>query len=285
MNHHGVIIASRPIGSRDGLGVYLEQPKGLSWLSLTQGLTLTIRVTDEPKQCCGWYDIESHENHPCAEHAVVDEAHESCYVCRKKTNFNPAFYHTTDISDKQAQYNAQPHSVYAAYFGNGIAKAGIMSDSRGLDRIYEQGALWYAVVAHKNNATEARNQEVRLMQSGLRESVQKRMKAEVLSRVIDREVERSMFAEIVSQLGYDPEIIGSNLDLFFFGTYPGELIESFHDHTISGVIVGAVGRYLILENNGRLYGAWLDTLYGKTIAIDSGLVPIQPLPRQVGLFD
>ena len=45
-------------------------------------------------------------------------------------SFNPAFYNTTQISQKQAIYNERPHSVCIAYFGNGLAKEGIMSVAR-----------------------------------------------------------------------------------------------------------------------------------------------------------
>ena len=284
MTTRGIVIASRPIGSKDGPGLYLDVDGRLTWFPLHHHQQLTITVEDVPKMCRGWYDIETHQNHLCESHLVANDKYESCFACRKKTDFNPAFYHAQAISAKQARYNDAPHSVYIAYFGQGLAKAGIMSDSRGLDRLYEQGALFYCIVAHKKNATEAHNLEAQLIRTGLRDSIQKRQKAALLQTAIDCAKERAQFTKVLEHLGYDASSIASPIDEFFFGKYLAEPIESFGHRRISGVIVGIVGGYMVFENHGRRYGIWSDSLYGHTVELTNAIMLINPAPQQMGLF-
>ncbi len=279
-----VIIQARPIGSDAGPCLLIDSQGTLEPFKLRREQQLTFHIDKSVKYCCGWYDIESHQNHPCGHHARVDSSYNSCFACRKKTDFNPAFYHSTTISDKQARYNAEPHSVYIAYFGGGFVKAGIMSDSRGLDRIYEQGALMYTVVARCKDATIAHNIEARLIKDGLRDGIQKRQKAKVFENVLHPDDEKGTYTDILASHGYENSEIIDNVDTFFYGHYPNEAINSFGMHVPSGKIVGIVGRYLIMENTGRLYGLWLSDLFGYQVTLSNENIPIAPTPRQVSLF-
>lgn len=279
-------ITSRPITKSSAAYLLLEnESQSLEKYVLELNMPICITITNsDTKRCVGWYDIATHTNHICSQGRLVDAKYDSCFECRKKTGFNPAFYNTTDISSMQAEYNTKPHSVYVSYFGGGIAKAGIMSDSRGLDRIYEQGALFYCVIGSFADATKAHREEARLIAGGLKNSVSKRQKEKVLAEVVDINVEQKNFYDILKNLNLDGIKIVSNLDHFFFGSYPKESIELIGDNPISGKIRGVVGRYLILNNNDRLYGTWLSNLSGFAIEILKEEKSIKAEPKQVSLF-
>lgn len=284
MSTEGICIISRPVSPETDSYLLIEQQNVLNTYELHCDNPVTISIDTTIKYCTGWYDIATHTNHICESHVAVDSSYDSCYLCRKKTDFNPAFYNTSQISEKQAGYNAQPHTVYIAYFGNGIAKAGIMSDSRGKDRLYEQGALLYAIIASCPNATVAHNLESKLITKGLKNSVTKKQKAAIHEGVIDIDHEKSLFHTILYTLGYSDLEIICNLDMFYFGTYPRQTVEPILGRQVSGYVRGVVGRYLVLENNERHYGFWLTELFGHKITIDSEIISIDRTPQQVGLF-
>jgi hypothetical protein len=264
--------------------IVLQTDDSFENYTLTSGLPLTIMPDFETRYCVGWHDIATHTKHPCDTQAIVDTKYESCFACRKKTDFNPAFYNTSTLSAKQADYNNAPHSVYVAYFGGGLAKAGITSDSRGLQRIYEQGALLYAVVASCPDATVAHNLEDRLIQSGLKNSVTKKQKSDALLRPFDVTHEQDRFQKILARLDYADADIHANLNHFFYDNYPKEPVVALGDNPISGYVIGVVGRYLILENNSVLYGYWLSKLSGYYASFDNKVQPIDHQPIQASLF-
>jgi hypothetical protein len=281
-----ILMTARPLTDVHGAFLLLQDSATTTrTFSLEQGQRITISLDPSaPKRCTGWYDIATHENHVCETSANVDEGYDSCFACRNKTNFNPAFYNASSISSEQEAYNLTPHSVYVAYFGGELAKAGIMADSRGRERIYEQGALWYAYLGSYENATVAHNLEEKLIKKGLRNSVSKRQKDKVLASRIDIAAETRRFHDTLAALGIDTADATCNLDHFFFGSYPGEPVLPIGDNPLSGTVVGIVGRYLVLENNDRLYGMWLSNLFGRTITITDTVVPIDAAPMQTSLF-
>jgi Protein of unknown function (DUF2797) len=246
---------------------------------------LLITVNDPSKKyCVGWYDVTTHTNHVCEGGREVDVKYDSCFECRQKTGFNPAFYNTSEISSVQQNYNNKPHSVYVSYFGNGIAKAGIMSDSRGLERLFEQGALFYYIVGTFENADAAHKIESTLINKGLKNSVTKRQKEKALSMPLDEDIERQVFSDILGDLELSKKKIVSNLERFFFGNYPSKSIEPIGDNPISGAVRAVVGRYLILNNNDRLYGFWLSSLSGFEVEVSNEVKEIKAEPEQVSLF-
>lgn len=281
---NGLVITAHPTSAQADPYLVLNHANTFTKLSLENGKTIKIHVDKSTKYCVGWYDIESHTNYLCESRAIVDAKYDSCFACRKKTAFNPAFYNTSDISNKQAKYNNAAHSVYVAYFGNGLAKAGIMSDSRGLERIYEQGALLYAIVDTCPNATIAHNTESRLIQKGFKNSVTKKQKSDALSKVFNVTYERQLFQNLLKSISYSHSNIISNIDTFFFGKYPKAPIQRLSGDTISGVVKGVVGRYLILENNGILYGYWLNDLFGYKASFKNQLDLIDKKPQQMSLI-
>lgn len=281
---NGLVIIARPISKQVDPYLLIDNDGAQDKFFLEKDKTITLSVDKNTKYCVGWYDIESHTNHLCESRAIVDAKYESCFTCRKKTDFNPAFYNTSDISAKQAQYNNAPHSVYVAYFGNSLAKAGIMSNSRGLERLYEQGALLYSIIASCPDATTAHNAESKLIQKGLKNSITKKQKSDALSKVFDGNSERQTFEKILSDIGCTDNTIVSNIDMFFFGEYPKAPVQEFGDHSVSGQVRGVVGRYLILENNERLYGYWLTNLCGYKASFSDTVDLIQREPQQISFL-
>ncbi len=279
-------IISRPITDSSGAYLLLEnEDHSLERHLLKKGDPLLAIINDSSKKyCVGWYDVTTHTNHVCEGGREVEVKYDSCFECRQKTGFNPAFYNTSEISSVQQDYNNKPHSVYVSYFGDGIAKAGIMSDSRGLERLFEQGALFYYVVGTFENADAAHRVESKLINSGLKNSVTKRQKEKALAKPLDANIERQLFSDILRGLELPDKKVVSNLDLFFFGSYPRKSIEPIGENPISGTVRAVVGRYLVLDNNDRLYGFWLSGLFGFKVELSKELKEIKAEPEQVSLF-
>ncbi len=279
-------IISRPITDSSSAYVLLEnEDHSLEKYVLNKGELILLAITDPSKKyCVGWYDVTTHTNHVCDGSREVDIKYDSCFECRQRTGFNPAFYNTSDISAVQQDYNNKPHSVYISYFGDGLAKAGIMSDSRGLERLFEQGALFYCIVGTFENANAAHRIESELINGGLKNSITKRQKEKVLSEPFNKDNERETFSNILKGLDLADKEIVSNLDHFFFGNYPNKGIKPIGENPISGIISGIVGRYLVLDNNDRLYGFWLSDLSGFKVELSKEIKVIEPEPEQVSLF-
>lgn len=282
----GIVIDSRPIIKGKPGYIIFKVINNLHQYPLYNNLTVSF-VANEPnvKYCIGWYDISTHVNHICTNRSIVNKKYLSCFECREKTGFNPAFYNTEMISNVQDKYNNSPHTVYVAYFGNGLAKAGIMSDSRGRERLYEQGALLYAIVKSYPNAIEARKTEEILISKGLRNSITKKQKEGALSKPLNIEQEYNNFNNILTKINSLARYnIHSCLNDYFFGSYIRDHITPYEKITLSGKIVGQVGRYLILENNYRYYGYWLTNLSGHSIKINNEVINIKSKPLQSALF-
>ena len=279
-------IISRPITDSSLAYLLLQnEDHSLEKRLLIEGEPLLIEVCDRNKKhCVGWYDVATHTNHVCEASRSVETKYDSCFECRKKTGFNPAFYNASEISSVQQNYNNKPHSVYVSYFGNGIAKAGIMSDSRGLERLFEQGALFYCIVGTFENADAAHKVENSLISNGLKNSVTKKQKEKVLSKIFNKYEELQAFTNILKNLELADKQIVSNLDQFFFGNYPSKSIEPIGDNPISGLVRGVMGRYLVLENNDRLYGFWLSDLSGYKVELSKEISEIKSEAEQVSLF-
>lgn len=279
-----ILASIRPIDGQSPAQLILQQAQSRDEFDLPVNLPLTITPDFSTKYCTGWHDIGTHQGHSCPDAAIVDNRHEQCYPCRQRTDFNPAFYNTTDISDKQAAYNNSPHSVYIAYFGGGLAKAGISADSRGLRRLREQGAWLYVIVDSFPDATIAHYHEDQLIKKGLRNSVSRRQKANVLRSAINIQHEAEAFQSLLKSLELPTLDIVDQLDDYFYGAYPDATITPTTTEPISGTVRGVVGRYLVLENNQRLYGYWLDSLRGYPLAFSSDIMSIEAQPEQVSLF-
>ena len=79
--------------------------------------------------------------------------------------------------------------------------------------------------------------------------------------------------------------IASNFELFANSQKTLPKVNPLEaDQPISGVVQAIFGKYLILTNNNRSYGVWLDDLYGYKINLSTKEIPIAPIPEQTLLF-
>lgn len=280
-----VLIGIKPIQPNVAAQLIITAGGALRSIDLAPEMPLSITPDAASRYCTGWYDIAAHTPHLCPNASTVDEKYTSCYTCRQKTDFNPAFYNASSISDKQNAYNKTPHFVYIAYFGGKLAKAGIAATSRGTLRLYEQEALLYSILQEFPDAYTARAEEVRLIRSGFKETVSKKQKQALLQAPETRDTLTENFTEILHGHGIDTCSVESNLEIFFYDIPPNEPIVPLQkERPISGKIRGIVGGYLVLENNERLYGLWLSSLLGYPITISDTITSIKAEPLQVSLF-
>lgn len=134
------------------------------------------------------------------------------------------------------------------------------------------------------DAYAARGLEAKLIQSGLRNSVSKKQKERALCAALDIKQTVDDFTEQLAGFNLPNKHIVSNADHFFFGTYPQRVVTPIGDQPISGNVAGPVGRFLVVENGGRLYGQWLDHLFGYAVNIEKQVALFEHEPEQVSLF-
>ena len=107
------------------------------------GRTFTLKKLPQ-RYCIGPFDLKTYESSACPLMTELPDAatysDDMCPACREATGFNPAFYNADAISPQQRAYNLTPHFVYMAYFSPAHLKVGISSETRGIERLLEQGA-------------------------------------------------------------------------------------------------------------------------------------------------
>lgn len=128
------------------------------------GKTISLFRTDR-RFCIGRFDLRTFESSVCPLKIefLPSEKDNMCPACREATGFNPSFYYADSISPQQREYNQTPHFVYMAYFSPDHVKAGISSETRGIERLLEQGARSACIVGRFSNADEARILEAALL--------------------------------------------------------------------------------------------------------------------------
>lgn len=102
--------------------------------------------------------------------------------CLQRSNgIQPIFLITLkQFRRSSAAYNETPHYVYLAYFSKQHIKAGISSETRGIERLLEQGARAACIVGRFPDAYEARILEAALCaQSQILETMRASVKAPI----------------------------------------------------------------------------------------------------------
>jgi len=139
--------------------------------------------------CTGRYDLRTFAATPCPLQARLPvDGPTQCEACLRASGFTPTFYlvEKTLLSQAQQAYNAEPHEVYIAAFGNGLLKVGISSSRRLLSRWIEQGALFARSVGRFSDAYEARSGEALLHRElGIPETLAQSAKTRALSNGVD----------------------------------------------------------------------------------------------------
>ncbi|MEU2040393.1 hypothetical protein [Nocardia niwae] len=147
---------------------------------------LAFRVRDTARYCLGYYGFGSFPGRrACPESAQVTSGRQ-CADCRVQEGWTAVHAHRGPISALPEQirdYVSQPHHLYIAYFGDGLAKVGTASAVRRHRRLYEQGALAARFVADSPDGLHVRELErVVSAQAGFRQAVGSAAKTRILAK-------------------------------------------------------------------------------------------------------
>lgn len=226
------------------------------------GRTFTMRCLPQ-RYCIGPFDLKTYQSDACPLEtelpSLQDYKDDMCPACREATGFNPAFYNADNISPQQRAYNLTPHFVYMAYFSPEHLKVGISSETRGIERLLEQGARVAGILKRFPNADEARALEAHLCaQEGILETMRLGTKNKLLSDTFNAQEACACVQDMARKYGIEPE--GGVLDLtpYYFGegvTSPAimQLPESVPTDMCAGLCVGMIGGTLILEQDGNAF--------------------------------
>ena len=169
------------------------------------------------RYCVGRFDLLTHRKSVCplvGGCSIGERRHVP--LARRQTGFNPSFYYAEAVSPQQRVYNETPHYVYLAYFSKQHIKAGISSETRGTERLLEQGARAACVVGRFSNAYEARNLEAALCaQPQILETMRASVKARLLAEepyspveaceVLENKLSSLAQIDEAIQAGFSPE--------------------------------------------------------------------------------
>lgn len=231
------------------------------------GRTFSLRRLPR-RRCIGRIDLRTHERSTCPLNAELlpDDKEDMCPACIEATGFNPSFYFSSYISPQQREYNQTPHYVYLAYFAPGYVKAGISSETRGIERLLEQGARAARVVGRFTCADDARALEAALCsQDGVAETMRASLKAKLLADApysfeeacheLRTAADRLEDVGAVANAGFSPEDAFDLSPYYFGGPSPDAHTmqlpegEGFAD-VCGGVCAGMVGANLVFWQDG-----------------------------------
>ena len=244
----------------------------------------TFSMTKLPRKfCTGWFDFKTYASHACdnEQEMLGDSKFTDCSVCQEKTGFNPAFYNAETISAQQREYNQTPHFVYMAYFAPDFLKVGISSETRGLERLLEQGARAAAVMGRFPNADEARELEAYLCsQEGIFETMRASKKTELFAEtVFNYEEAKKTLEKKAAEFDITPEIYWDFTPYYFGGLAPKagtiHVAPNASDTVCGGRCIGLIGTTIVFQQNGENFPIDLKSWKGHAIQFDLNQVLIE----------
>lgn len=265
------------------------------------GKTFSL-VRQSRRFCTGRFDLRTFQREVCPlkVELLPTEKDEMCPACREATGFNPSFYYAETISPQQREYNQTPHFVYLAYFSSSHIKAGISSETRGIERLLEQGARVACIVGRFADADDARTLEAALCaQAGILETMRASLKARLLAEekfdpaqaamVLTQEMQRLAGIEAVAQEGFAPEDIQDLSACYFGGPSPdvSELqLPEGHEGECAGTCIGMVGGLLVLKQGAFSYIVSLKEWESHVVDLyeDEVRFVFDSVPQQASLF-
>ncbi|RNL46902.1 DUF2797 domain-containing protein [Paraeggerthella hongkongensis] len=213
------------------------------------------------RRCVGRFDLETQVKSTCPLNVeLLPDAKETmCPACIEATGFNPSFYYADFISAQQRAYNLTPHFTYLAYFSPQHVKAGISSETRGIERLLEQGARAARIVGRFGCADDARELEAALCsQQGVLETMRASVKTKLLveARFDFSEAKRVLDAT-AERLGLEDAEPAQDLSPYYFGGPSPDVhdlqIPDGHEGECGGRCIGMVGGALVFEQSGANY--------------------------------
>ena len=225
-----------------------------------RGETFSLRRRPT-RRCVGRFDLESHEKTVCPLNVELlpDAKDTMCPACQEATGFNPSFYYADFISAQQRAYNLTPHFTYLAYFSPQHVKCGISSETRGIERLLEQGARAARIVGRFGCADEARELEAALCaQPGILESMRASKKVDLLVNArYDFAEAKQVLDATVERFGLEAAEPAQDLSPFYFGGPSPDChdlqVPEGHAGECGGRCVGMVGGALVFEQGGTNY--------------------------------
>ncbi|MFD4430469.1 hypothetical protein [Nocardia sp. NPDC058497] len=282
----------------------LMRADGSSELLPGIGTRLAFRVTESGRFCLGYHGFGGGRRgrQACPRRARVDSG-KQCAQCRITEGWSVVHSHRgplTALPEQVRDYVAQPHHLYIAYFGDGMAKVGTASASRRQRRLFEQGALVARFITDSPDGLHVRELErVVSERAGLRQAVAGVTKTRILTKplrpwsaleaavadaaehaagALPADIARTdtgwsggrdFYATILAR-GRFPEAIVFTEDS---GEYVIDAVTA-HGHTIACVDEAGAGE-LVLVNDTRLIG--------RRIELDA-TITAAPRPAQTSLF-
>ncbi|MDO4590806.1 MAG: DUF2797 domain-containing protein [Slackia sp.] len=259
------------------------------------GRTFTMRRLSQ-RYCIGPFDLKTYESSACPLMAELpsEETYKDdmCPACREATGFNPAFYNADAVSPQQRAYNMTPHFVYMAYFSPAHLKVGISSETRGIERLLEQGARVAGILKRYENADAARALEAELCaQEGILETMRLGTKNKLLSEPFDAQAAMACVLQTARDHGIDPECGVLDLTPYYFGAgaQPPDFVQlpdNAPADACAGRCVGMVGGTLALEQQGAVFAVPVKDWESHAVEITAGevLVEYDYEPQQMGLW-
>ncbi len=257
--------------------------------------TVTIEKIGQ-RQCIGTYDLMTFATLPCKNHMSLNIKHKGYYCdkCKTINGFNPAFYNAAKISPQQAMYNNTAHIVYMAYFSEKCIKVGIASKKRYMTRLLEQGARAAIVLDEFSNANLARNLEKRLCSNEeisetvfsekklfllLSEKYSYKRAEEILNKYVNRYYRGLAITKVLNLSPY-------YMDPTFESISMSRIINA-EEVSISGKLIGLIGEYIIVEQDGIFFPVSVKKFISHSIAYYPGEIRCryEAEPQQLSLWD
>ena len=264
--------------------------------------TFTLKQLPQ-RYCVGRFDLLTHRKSVCplSIELLPTEKDDMCPACREATGFNPSFYYAETISPQQRTYNETPHYVYLAYFSPQHIKAGISSETRGIERLLEQGARAARIVGRFPNADEARGLEAALCsQPQIFETMRASLKARLLAEepynpeaacnTLDARAGELAKVPAVHEAGFSLAEPAQDLSSSYFGGPSPDVSElqlpEGHESECAGTCLGMVGDKLVMQQDSFGYVVSLKEWKGHAVDLleDEVAFEYDSAPQQISLF-
>lgn len=240
--------------------------------------SICIEKIDQ-KKCSGIVNPLTREKNAC--NKIINENDKQCLECKYKYDFYKCVKchgaNCIALSQEVIEYCNTEHYVYIAYFNRNKIKVGTVSKIRKYDRLYEQGAIYFELIAMAPTGKIARQIEQEIINLGYVGGVTTKYKMEniiidehlnIIKDILDNEYQniinnindkyKKYF--IKSEFNYLEDIynkikkilLKTNNQLCLFDT-DEKIIEPFiiekNYSNINGKILFVIGKIMAIQDN------------------------------------
>lgn len=237
-------------------------------------------MKEDRKFCIGRYNLENLVASPCPHRKEMFWNNETvCKACADFNSFNPAFYNTSTISDKQKEYNSQPHVVYLANFAEWISKVWISHFKRTLVRLLEQWARSAYIIKCQPNANEARYRESAISEwLKIKDNLQRSVKKKLIQTKYNSDKGKEELLTIINRVRKMFPNDNINEEFHYFDKFylewwdPSILKKYIHEvegNFISWKFIWLIWDVLILEQKGQQFMLSLKDFIWKLVEVSN----------------